>query len=143
MMVTWTCSAQVEMTTKLRGIAGFSSQKVIAATAGTRGRSVYARWPRGRSVYAADLDGDNDMDVLSASSLGDARIAWYRNDGTGSFSRAIVIANAASVDSGTSVHAADLDNDGHIDVLSASGNDNKIAWYRNNGTCLLEPEGYH
>jgi hypothetical protein len=29
------------------------------------------------------------------------------------------------------VHAADLDGDGDPDVLSASFNDNKIAWYEN------------
>ncbi|GAG03697.1 unnamed protein product, partial [marine sediment metagenome] len=32
-----------------------------------------------RSVYAADVDGDGDMDVLSAST-GDDKIAWYEND---------------------------------------------------------------
>ena len=30
------------------------------------------------SVYAADVDGDGDVDVLSASSLDD-NIAWYEN----------------------------------------------------------------
>ena len=32
------------------------------------------------SVYAVDLDGDGDMDVLSAS-INDDKIAWYENDG--------------------------------------------------------------
>ena len=33
-----------------------------------------------RSVYAIDVDGDGDVDVLSASLL-DNKIAWYENDG--------------------------------------------------------------
>mgnify|MGYP001281960786 CR=1 FL=1 len=36
------------------------------------------------SVYAADLDGDGYMDVLSASEFDD-RLAWYKNDGSGNF----------------------------------------------------------
>ena len=32
------------------------------------------------SVYSTDLDGDGDMDVLSAS-YHDNKIAWYENDG--------------------------------------------------------------
>ena len=34
-----------------------------------------------RSVYAVDIDGDGDIDVLSASQSDD-KIAWYENDGT-------------------------------------------------------------
>ena len=29
--------------------------------------------------------------------------------------------------------ATDVDGDGHVDILSASWNDDKIAWYKNNG----------
>jgi hypothetical protein len=36
-------------------------------------------------VYAIDLDGDGDNDVLSAS-FSDDKIAWYINDGNGNFS---------------------------------------------------------
>jgi len=37
------------------------------------------------SVYACDLDGDGDNDVLSAS-YGDNKIAWFENLGGGNFS---------------------------------------------------------
>ena len=81
------------------------------------------------SIYAIDLDGDGDMDVLSASSEDD-KIAWYENiDGQGNFgSQQIITTNA---DKATSVYATDIDGDGDMDVLSASQNDNKIAWYEN------------
>jgi hypothetical protein len=81
------------------------------------------------SVYAADLDGDGDVDVLSASYSND-KIAWYENtDGKGTFGRQKVI--TTNVDSAKLVHAADLDGDGDVDVLSASYSDDKIAWYEN------------
>ncbi len=81
------------------------------------------------SVHAADLDGDGDPDVLSASEI-DAKIAWYENlDGLGTFGPQQVITTQALW--ATSVYAADLDGDGDPDVLSASYNDNKIAWYEN------------
>ena len=82
-----------------------------------------------RSVFAADLDGDGDSDVLSASELDD-KIAWYENlDGAGSFGPQQVI--TASADGAWSVFAADLDGDEDLDVLSASWQDDKIAWYEN------------
>jgi hypothetical protein len=81
------------------------------------------------SVVAADVDGDGDMDVLSASSP-DNKIAWYKNlNGAGSFSGQLLITDL--VDGATSVYAADLDGDGDIDVLSSSATGNKIAWYEN------------
>ena len=82
------------------------------------------------SVYAADLDDDGDMDVLSASSdWKSSKIAWYENDGTGLFGPQQVITTTA--DGAESVYAADLDGDGDMDVLSASFYDDKIAWYEN------------
>ncbi|MCS5583502.1 MAG: FG-GAP-like repeat-containing protein, partial [Pseudomonadales bacterium] len=78
--------------------------------------------------YAVDVDGDGDVDVLSASAH-DATIAWYQNDGNGNFGSQLVITSQASV--AKSVYAADVDGDGDMDVLSASSGDNKIALYPN------------
>ncbi|MEJ2628956.1 MAG: right-handed parallel beta-helix repeat-containing protein, partial [bacterium] len=49
----------------------FSSQKIISTAA-----------DGAKAIYAVDLDGDGDQDVLSASSKDD-KIAWYENDGSG------------------------------------------------------------
>ena len=49
------------------------------------------------SVYATDVDGDGDMDVLSAS-WNDDKIAWYENDGNsgsnGSISGTVSLLNS-------------------------------------------------
>ena len=70
------------------------------------------------SVYATDIDSDGDMDVLSAS-YSDDKIAWYENDGAAdpSFTARTI---STSADGASSVYAADYDNDGDMDVLSAS-----------------------
>ena len=87
------------------------------------------------SVYATDLDGDGDADVLSAS-FDDDKIAWYENMGLNELIRCIfgpqqVITTNA--DLAWSVYATDLDGDGDADVLSASFADDNIAWYENMG----------
>ena len=90
------------------------------------------------SVYACDIDGDGDIDVLSASSsaYNDGQIAWYENtDGEGTFGPEQIITSLLNY--ARSVYACDIDGDGDNDVLSASFNDSKIAWYENtdgNGT---------
>ena len=41
------------------------------------------------TVYAIDIDGDQDMDVLSASYL-DNKIAWFENDGSQNFTAHVI-----------------------------------------------------
>ena len=85
-----------------------------------------------RSVYPTDLDGDGDLDVLYASAPDKNIIAWWQNDGSGNFDCLIQIEE--NVDTPTDVMTADLDNDGDLDIVSASEDDNKIAWYENDGS---------
>jgi hypothetical protein len=84
-----------------------------------------------QSVFAADLDGDGDLDLMSASRLDD-EIAWYENDGAANptFTRIVVSTEA---DEASSVYAADVDGDGDLDLMSASFADDEIAWYENDG----------
>ena len=81
------------------------------------------------SVFATDVDGDGDSDVLSASASDD-KIAWYESDGDlpPVFTERVISTNADGV---LSVFATDVDGDGDTDVLSASQDDDKIAWYEN------------
>jgi hypothetical protein len=65
------------------------------------------------SVYAVDVDGDGDMDLLSAS-YNDDTIAWYENVAEGMFGGQNVITTSA--DGARSVYAADVDGD---DILTS------------------------
>lgn len=83
------------------------------------------------SVFAVDLDDDGDIDVLSTSYLNDT-IAWHENDGESPPNFKMRLISTKS-EGAASVYATDLDNDGDIDVLSASSGDDAIAWYENDG----------
>ncbi|KAH8049963.1 hypothetical protein JL721_11537 [Aureococcus anophagefferens] len=77
------------------------------------------------SVFAIDVDGDGDVDALSAS-FNDDTVAWYENDGSQSFTKRVITDSADEV---WSVYAIDVDGDGDVDALSASEQDDTVAWY--------------
>jgi len=80
-------------------------------------------------LAVADVDGDQDVDVLSASL--DDQVVWFRNDGTGQFSPPLVLSTNAG--GANDIKAGDLDGDGDLDIVAVSAYDNKMAWYENRG----------
>ncbi len=82
------------------------------------------------SIFPADLDNDNLIDILAVSQQNNT-VVWFKNTGNGQFSTANTIAD--NIQSPACVIAADIDNDGDYDVVSASKSDNKIVWFENNG----------
>ncbi len=102
------------------GVSPTFTKRVISNTANSA-----------RSVFAADVNGDGDMDALSASAL-DGTIAWYENSGESppTFVRHVINSEAPFA---RSVFAIDLDGDLDVDVLSASTSNRTIAWYENDG----------
>ena len=83
-------------------------------------------------VYVADMDGDGDLDIVSASERDDT-IAWYENDGAAnpSWTAADIAASAGRCNIGALPTWTD---DGDLDIVSSSYFDDTIAWYEETGT---------
>jgi hypothetical protein len=82
-----------------------------------------------RSVYATDVDGDADIDVLSAAYYND-QICWWENTG-GAPPTFVQHCIRHNFDGAHSVYAADLDGDEDVDVLGAAATGSLLAWWEN------------
>ncbi len=86
------------------------------------------------TLFAADIDNDNDIDVLYRSTPDvtqeTSEVLWSENlDGIGTFSPKKIIDNTLQLV--THVIASDIDNDGDMDIFAASQNNDKVVWYEN------------
>ena len=88
-------------------------------------------------IQAADLDGDGDLDVLGASNLGDVFL-WFENDGSQNFTSHI-IDNSMFANGPRGLAVVDLEQDGDIDVLTATISGDVFAWYENDGAGNFTP----
>ena len=103
----------------LDGTGTFGSEQIAASYT-----------PEPDKVEFADVDGDNQKDLISISQT-DRKIIWFKHmNGTGDFSIYNIINSEINYDEiGFSI--GDIDNDGDIDVVSASSNDGRLSWYEN------------
>ncbi len=81
------------------------------------------------SVYAIDIDGDLDVDVVG-SAWHDNEIALWRNEG-GNPPIWMKYTIKSGFEFAHEVYCHDLDMDGDIDILGTSSDDHQIAWWRN------------
>jgi len=90
------------------------------------------------AVYAVDVDSDGDVDVVAASSSA-GTVSWYKHNhhqGNGTHFRRRQITTAAP--GARAVYAVDLDDDGDVDLLSASCDDDTVSWYENEASAFTK-----
>ncbi len=82
-------------------------------------------------VFAEDVDTDGDTDIL-ASAWSLCELAWWENSGTNP-----IVWTKHSIDAAFfnahEITAADMDDDGDMDVLGAAALTDEIAWFENDG----------
>ncbi len=84
------------------------------------------------AVFAIDIDGDMDLDLVASSGNRYGRVTCYLNDGNSP-----VAWTAEDVDSSWGeaweIAAGDVDGDGHTDVVGTSLTGAEVVWWRNDG----------
>ena len=83
-------------------------------------------------LFAEDMDGDGDMDLVSTSYGGDT-IAWHENDGNTDPTWTTIDVSVGFSDGPYELFAADMDGDGDMDILSAFSTAKTFAWFENDG----------
>ena len=86
------------------------------------------------SIVTADLDKDNDLDILVTSDMGTSagKVFWFENDGSKNFTKETIDENLNTAEV---VRVFDMDNDGDLDVIAAAINANTV-WYESNASTL-------
>ena len=85
-------------------------------------------------VAVGDIDGDGDLDLVSAAEAND-HVYLHRNSGTpGDDSLWSLTTLTSAVNGPRAVALGDLDDDADLDVAVASYNDNTVSWLENDGT---------
>ncbi len=90
-------------------------------------------------VFAADVDGDGDVDVVGSSQNDDMVLWWENTIGNGTTWISHIVDD--SFDSPWSIYIMDMDNDGNIDIVGAGYSADDICWWENtngNGMSWLQ-----
>lgn len=97
--------------------------------------TVLKPFSRSAGLGLSDLDSDGDVDILAGS--GTAGLYWFENQG-GKPVQWVTHVVDQTIRGCLSVRAADIDRDGHNDMVTCGYDDNSVFWYRNLGNGSFE-----
>ena len=122
-------------------VAGFSSGLFVLHNLdgrGTWGPLVDVSLRRTWDVLVVDCDLDGDLDIVSSSDSDDV-IVWHSNDDGRGMVFGPETTITSSVDRPLGLAVGDLNGDGRLDLVSASGDDDTIAWYPSTSSSAPAP----
>ncbi|GAB4002838.1 hypothetical protein GCM10028807_62200 [Spirosoma daeguense] len=90
------------------------------------------------SVALGDVDGDGDLDLLTANYYSNT-VSVRLNNGSGNFTLPAINPNPAVGEYPFSVALGDVDGDGDLDLVTANGADNTVSVRLNNGSGNFTP----
>jgi len=89
-------------------------------------------------ICPADIDGDGDIDLVSSDAREHAALYWFENDGKGNFKRHNIFASPQVLTQEMvrmERHVvADMNHDGHPDVVIVDNKAGDLRWFENDGT---------
>jgi len=96
---------------------------------------------KARNVFAVDVDGNTDLDVLVSAyldnSTDDSQLIWLENDGGGNFITEHIF--ETTTERIYLINYVDVDNDGDMDIISGQEY-GVLALYKNNGDGTFAPQ---
>ena len=130
------CAADVDGDTDLDAVAAARTLNEVAWWSNDDGagttwtkHAVASDFEGASSVFAADVDGDSDKDILAAALVGD-RVAWWSNDngdGTAWTEHAV----SDDFNGANAVLAVDMEGDSDADIVACGIGGNTVAWWEN------------
>ncbi|SDH55016.1 T9SS type A sorting domain-containing protein [Winogradskyella thalassocola] len=92
------------------------------------------------AVATADLTNDGNID-LAIGTYDSSVVTWYKNNGDDTFETGITLeaTGTAALSYIESITIADLNTDGHNDILATGSYNDNLVWFENNGDETFQP----
>jgi hypothetical protein len=93
--------------------------------------NVTTNFDRVSGLFIADIDNDNDQDIIGAA-INDNEVAWWRNDGGNpiQWTKEVIDDNYGGA---IYLCAEDINGDGHLDIIATAAIAHQVCWWSNSG----------
>jgi hypothetical protein len=93
--------------------------------------NVTTNFDRVSGLFIADIDNDNDQDIIAAA-INDNEVAWWRNDGGNpiQWTKEVIDDNYGGA---IYLYAEDINGDDRIDIIATAAIAHQVCWWSNNG----------
>ncbi|HLV15484.1 MAG TPA: T9SS type A sorting domain-containing protein [Xanthomarina sp.] len=92
------------------------------------------------AVAASDLTNDGNLD-LAIGTYNGSKVTWYKNNGDATFAAGVTltVTGTAALSYIESIAIADLNKDGHNDIIATGSYNDRLVWFENNGDETFQP----